>query len=547
MTTLRNLRERIKGARIYNKHGHYRLYFPASWPASKPIQVKSWLEMVKNVPEVFVRVSSSDENLSADWCKQEAEKIRTHYRVHFKELIHGSELKHNKVQLPVCFRDDVSPIQQGSRSYQKEALTFLCNIKIAALLGDSSTGKTKPAIDLANSRFMAGRIKKVLVFCPASAIKQFEAQIRKWKPDPGLQWKLIGMESMSRSLLRISEAMEYAGKDTMVIVDESHLVKAPHALRSIRIRNICRLCDYKLIITNTPVNESPANVFMQYAMLSDRILGCRSWKTFEKKFLIMGGELNDQVIGFKNLEHLAELIAPYTFYLKKKERRTTPSRQVISQTCSLTEKQTVYYERKKQELLQRLSWQDISAETLFTYLNTLQQIACGFYSDKKQGQVFLGCKKLDLLTGDCVSEPTVIFCKFLFEADMVAHKLGVANCAKFTSQNTNVRDKELRMFTKGVKKYLVTTIGSGGTALKDLSICSTAIFFSRPFKNLREQCIALIDRAGQKKPVRVYDFSTEAGIDSMIMKSTGRKEDLQQQLKTLLVNKSQLTHYVKAL
>ena len=418
-------------------------------------------------------------------------------------------------------------------------------MKVGALFSDVGTGKTKIAIDLAISRFHSGKISKVLVFCPVSTILNFQKEVDKFSNEKDLVWKYVGIESMSSSPNTNQMALCFADSDTMIIIDESHLVKTPTAIRSKQIYNVCQRCTYKLIMTGTPIADNAHDLYMQYSMLSHLIMQCNSWNEYENRYVLYGGVTGNDIVGYKNLDYLTGLIEPYTYQIKKEDCLSLPERINYTYSCDLTEKQAEIYYQVKDELLDLIDKGDYTSETIFAYLTKMQQITCGYYYDENGMFSYIGTNKFNLIKEIGLPERCLFFCKYLFEIDFLVDFLGTENCAVFTGKNRKTRNQEKELFVTGQKKYFVATSSSGGTGLNGLQTCNIMFRFSRTFKFIEDQQTAgRIERPGQTKQMFVYDLITNSGIDRKIQQNINRKSSLDSEIKAILNNKQKLRAYL---
>jgi hypothetical protein len=549
MNTLETIQARIKYSRLFKgkKNNVERLYIPYGRNDSG-IKTSAWFEVVNDRLQVFVRVENDrhpnyvDEHKAAIY-KAEIEK-------QFHELINNCELQRKKMPLHVRLKDDVIPVYDtSSKQHQIDALRFMCSMKVSALYADTGTMKSKMVIDLVQSRFEAGQIKKALVFLPVSTKKNFEEQINLWSSTTGVVWKLIGIESMSSSDKAVFDALNFANSETQIIVDESHMVKTPIAKRSKRIKMVCDKSSYKVVMTGTPVTENVHNLYMQYAMLSELIIGVSNWLKFEEKYLIMGGRNGDEIIGYKNLDQLMGLLEPYTYQVSKEEVLNLPAKTETSKYCSLTEEQEAYYYAEKDRLLEIIQRNEVRATDIFEVFTHMQQITSGYYKTPDGDIQLLGSNKLAMVQNLDLEQPTVIFCKYIFEVDAVVSHFGSENCAVFTGRKPKERDNELQLFRKGERHFFVATMQSGGTGLNGLQeVSCQAIFYSNSFSYFqRKQSIGRIDRPGQTKPTKIIDLLTYSGIDTRIMNNLSRKGNLADEIKEMMNDKTKLKQYVAAL
>jgi len=549
MNNLTALQARIKGSRLYKgeRNKTERLYFNFR-PNRRDVKINTWFEVVNDRIRPFAKVENYRSNdlydtNEASYIKQDIEKA-------FHEIINDCELERKKVPLHERLRDDVIPVYDDrSEKHQIDALRFLCSMKVSALFADTGTMKTKIVIDLAISRYEAGQIKKVLVFLPVSTIQNFQDEIDLWCNISELEWKLIGEESMGSSNKTVFEALKYVDNQTQIIIDESHMVKTPTAKRSKRIKKCCNLTSYKVVMTGTPVTENIHNLYMQYSMLSDLIIGVNDWLKFEEKYLIIGGRFGDEIIGYKNLDHLMGLLEPYTYQIDSNECLHLPAKQFFTYTCDLNEEQWEKYQAEKDYLLKIIQDDNLRATDIFQVFTKMQQISSGYYNSRDGEIEWLGTHKLSLMRNIPLNEKIAFFCKYLFEVDMLIEHLGVENCAIFTGKNRKTRDSEKYDFVYGGKQYFVSTMQSGGTGLNGLQTVSNRIvFFSNSFSyTTRKQAIGRIDRKGQKNEMYIHDFRTVANIDDKIMKNLSRKGNLADEIKQLMKDKTKLKQYIEEL
>ncbi len=553
---LEELQRRLTGARLYETDLYnsrfqriQRLYIKYG-VNSHAIKTESWFEIVNDRLTVFVNVRNRRKRNGSGLFSTIANKYKAEIERQFYEIINDCELERRKIPLHERLRDDVPAVYENSLLHQAEALRFMCSMKVSALFADAGVGKTKPVIDLCISRYMVGQIRKVLVFCPVSTMRNFQEQIDTWCTCSALEWKIIGSESMSNSPAAMFEAFDYVDSETQVIIDESHLVKSPFSKRAKRILYCAEKTSYKVIMTGTPT-EHLKDLYMQYAMLSELITQCNNYYKFEKQYVILGGAAGDEVIGYKNMDYLMGLLEPYTFQIKKEKCLNIPAKKFREICCELNPRQQELYDWQKDSLLRLIGRDEtIPINTIFGYLTRMQQICCGFYKNWFTKEIeYIGTEKLNQLyhTG-YENGQTIFFCKYLHEVEILIKLLGIENCAVFTGRNKKRRNEEKDWFQVRKKKYFLSTMGCGGVGLNGLQGCHRIVFFSNSFKNIdRQQSIARIDRYGQDREMEIWDMFTTAGIDEKIRKNLERKEGLADEIKELLYDRTLLKKFVEEL
>lgn len=554
---LEDLQKRLIGTRLYetelynSKGQRIRRLYIRYGINNHQYKTQSWFEVVNDRLTVFVKVESRNGYKNQGHGTLLAKRYKTEIEKQFFEIINDCELERRKIPLHERLKDDIPPVYDGcTLIHQAQALRFMCSMKVSALFADAGVDKSKPVINLCESRYEAGQITKAIVFCPVSTMENFREQIDLWCTCKGLEWKIVGMESMSSSPTTMSEAFNYVDSETQVIIDESQLVKGPFAKRAKRILYCAAKTSFKVIMTGTPT-EHLKDLYMQYAMLSDLITRCNSYYRFEEQFLIMGGTAGEEVIGYKNLDYLMGLLEPYTFQLKLEECLNIPAKVFSDVECDLTPRQQELYEWQKESLIRIIARDKaIPLNTIFGYLTRMQQIACGFYKNSYTGKIQdLGTEKLNMLSQTGYDhDQTIFFCKYLYEVDVLIDFLGASNCAVFTGRNRKYRNLEKDRFQTRQKQFFLATMGSGGVGLNGLQCCHRVIFFSNSFKRIeRKQSIARVERFGQKHKMEIWDFFTTAGIDTKIRRNVEKKEDLAMEIRELLYDRTRLKHYVEHL
>lgn len=546
--SLDTLQARIKNARLYitPQKRIRRLYIPYG-PNRRGVKTSVWFEVVNDRLQVLCRVE--DERHPNYYDDQTATIIKSQVEKQFYEIINKCELQRKKIPLNERLRDDILPVHEGSMKHQAQALRFCCSMKVSALFADTGTGKTKIAIDLCVSRYESGQIKKVLIFGPVSTRLNFQKEIKIWCKDLPIEWRYVGMESMGSSDKIYLETLNWVDSETQIVVDESHMIKSPLAKRSKRIKLCAAKTSYKIVMSGTPITENVHNFYMQYSILSDLIIGVSSWLKFEEKYLIIGGRSGDEIIGYKNINHLMGLLEPYTYQINADEALSLPSKEFYEHTCHLTNLQCEYYSREREFLLQIIERDEFTATDIFQVFTRMQQIVSGYYIDRKGNRYILETNKLKMLENIPLEEKTIFFCKYIFEVQEVVKRLGEKNCSIFTGENRKDRDDQLEAFVSGNKMYFVATMQSGGTGLNGLQLASNRIVFvSNSFSYFqRKQSIGRIDRQGQTREMHIHDLLTYSGIDDRIMRNLRRKGNLADEVRDLLKDKMKLKKYIQEL
>ena len=162
--------------------------------------------------------------------------------------------------------------------YQQEAYDKLKRLKVGALYMDMGTGKTRVTLELISLRLRREKIRQVLWFCPCSVRENLAQDIVVHCGELPECIKIVGTESIAGSDRVYLECLDYvADGQTMLVVDESNMIKNHRAKRTERICEISKKCTYKMILNGTPVSRNEADLFAQWYILDPEILGYKSY------------------------------------------------------------------------------------------------------------------------------------------------------------------------------------------------------------------------------------------------------------------------------
>lgn len=541
---LEKLRHRIKGASIYRTHSGPRLYIPYHLDYPYPVRIKVFFQEINARPELFVRIES--DTYTEDWCRQEAVRIKGRIAAQFHELIYDCELACTDIPLHRRLGDRAKPVYTGASSAEKEAATFLCSRKVAALLSNSRPFRWSASITLAMNRLSAGQVDRLFIFLPGADIKPFkEVFFALWK-DLLFPVLFTPVESLSHNIQRCRDITGQAGPRTMVIIDSCHLFKSPDSVRSLRMKEITDKCSYKLIMTESMIVRDIHDIYMQYNLLSPMILRYYRWEDFARKHVIYGGRGGEYILGYKNIAYLVEMVKPYT-YSREIATPKHSRRAVETIYCELTDRQRYYYACKKDELITMIEKNELSLHDVFRVFIQLQKIVCGYPSGRNSGRAGCETNKLNLLR-EHLQERSVIFCKFLFEIELLLCALGPDNCIVVGRKGKKDATDEKQLFSCGDKKYMIATLYFPDDKLSGIGHFSQVLFFSLSFRYTDyRRCFSYIEETGMSSTIPVKRFVTNSGIDKVILGNLKRKGKLSRELKRCFADKSQLIRFIKGL
>lgn len=394
---------------------------------------------------------------------------------------------------------------------QQRAINKLSRLKVGALFMEMGTGKTKVALDLANSK-----IKKCDLFlyiCPCSVKTEIENERKKWQPDLPLQ--IIGTESIGMSpriYLEVLEKVKTA-KKAFIILDESLKIKNKDAKTTQRILEISKFSEYRLILNGTPLSKNVLDLYTQFKFLSPKILS-ETFFSFKRKYceFYEKGDMKGKVKRQHNIPHLISRVSPYIF---DAELEISVSAFYSETYYSMTEEEIMDYEELKERMICELDMDsDIS---FFALTSKLQNFYSGCESKKKD---------LKRLIDRFAPEKVIVFNKFLSSIPEGALKIT-------GDMKNEARAAAIERFKGDEERVLYITYGCGAFGL-NLQFCHNIIFADGTFNYAeRVQAEARIYRLGQERNVNYCSLKNDsARLEKLIYKCLDKKQNMLSTVKT---------------
>jgi len=210
---------------------------------------------------------------------------------------------------------------------QSAAKQRLLPYKVGALFMKMGTGKTRVAVELANSIpdvDLLVWIAPLQTINPKSeSVKSIKEEIAKWGGFNAKEVIYIGVETISssnRQYLQLYSRIRVALK-TLIIVDESIKIKNIEAKRTQRILELGKMAEYRFILNGTPLTRDLLDLYPQMNFLSPKILDM-SLAQFKNTFceytsitkrIGRRSHTREFITGYENIDYLYSLIGHYIF------------------------------------------------------------------------------------------------------------------------------------------------------------------------------------------------------------------------------------------
>lgn len=447
--------------------------------------------------------------------------------------------------------------------HQQVAVQFGLRQQAVIMNMATGTGKTKVTIDLITQR---GH-RRVLVLTKKKAIgvwpRQFglysQKQVHVVRLDAG---------SVARRVNQAGNALDYATEQNLpcvlvlnyesawrdgmaefllaanldlMVLDEGHKIKSPGGKASkfcqqLRLRVPC-----VIETTATFMGDKPIDIYGQMRAIDPAVFGT-SFARFKDEFVIMGGYLDKEILGYKNQDEMMRRLAPYLYQVDKSVLGLLPTRNK-TYYCQLSEAARKLYDEFDREAYVALKIEadkgttavTMSADNVLTKLLRCQQMTGGVFTDADGVRHFVDDSKLELLKsviedlrdGDELQadSPVVIYAKF---TDDILRIRAIGESLGYRTGEISGRCDDQEKFKDGTVNFLACQIQAGGTGVDGLQdVAHVAIYFSTGYSLTDfEQSLGRLERGGQVKSVLNIFLAAENTIDEDVVQALANKQNV---------------------
>lgn len=451
------------------------------------------------------------------------------------------------------------PIKANPYQHQKIAFNFalqkLEEQGCAALLMDMGLGKSLTSIAITGQLFNDKKIERVLVICPTSIIGVWLEEFKKFADFDYYIEAIIGT-TMSKRKDKLKLLCHKIGlkvaiinyeatwrmekelniyKPDIIICDESQKIKNPSASQSKTIHRLGVKAKYKIILTGTPVQNSPMDVFSQWKFLDPNIFGL-SFYAFRNHYAVMGGYYNHQILRYKNMDELTSKAHSVAYRITKEEALDLPEQIFLNRYCELESTARKIYDTVVKESYAELMDGEITATNVLTKLMRLSQIAGGHVKDDEGRMQVISKSKLNELKDimeDVIidnKKKLVIFARFIPEIESIkslAREMDIRYSYITGEIKTEERSEMCSKFQNDNNiKLFIAQIQTAGLGIT-LTAADTAVFYSLDFNYANySQAIARTHRIGQKNTCTYINLIATETVDEKILKALESKQDI---------------------
>jgi SNF2 family DNA or RNA helicase len=178
------------------------------------------------------------------------------------------------------------------------------------------------------------------------------------------------------ALWRLVETLRLIDWGAMA-VDECHRFKHRTSQQTKTLLKLSPKIKRKYILSGSPHDNSPLELWSQFAILDPAILGS-SFFAFRDRYAILGGYQGKQVLGYKNLDELQGKLRGHCQYVTTEECWDLPPRTEEVRRLDLAGDQATAYKAMARDLVAEVAGTEITATVLAAKLMKLRQLLAGF-------------------------------------------------------------------------------------------------------------------------------------------------------------------------
>lgn len=413
------------------------------------------------------------------------------------------------------------------------------------LLGDEQgLGKTKQVIDIAVAKKRTRGYKHCLIICGVNGLKwNWREEIKTHSNEHSLilgtkytsklkmiigsnKDKLNSLNNLPDAYFLITNVESLRNKDIcdkikelcdkkiigMVAIDEIHKCKNPASQQGKAILKIRP--ETRIAMTGTPLMNTPLDLFIVLKWLE---VEKHSFYQFRNYYCLLGGFGGYEVVGYRNLSQLQNILESFMLRRLKKDVLDLPEKIYTTEYVEMGKEQESIYREVITNLKKDIDKIRMHASPLSQLIRLRQATGfTGILSSDVQKSAKID--RLEEIIEELVenNKKCIVFSNWTGITNEVVKRLKRFSPAVITGETQN-RENEVNKFMDDENcKFIVGTIGAMGTGLT-LTKASTVIFLDSPWNRAnKEQAEDRAHRIGTKEPVNIITLVCKDTIDERI-------------------------------
>jgi SNF2 family DNA or RNA helicase len=312
-----------------------------------------------------------------------------------------------------------------------------------------------------------------------------------------------------------------------IIIDESTVIKSPKAKITKKFIKLGKTAAFRLILSGTPVTNSPLDVYTQAEFLAPNLLGSSNYYAFKTRFavlkrLTLGNRSFDQIVGYRDLDELRTRLNRFASIRKLADEVDLPPQVFKEIAVDLTEEQyNAYNELHAQAVTYIKQQHEITTVNALSLLNRLQQIVAGQMKLPDGKYVTIDSRRVDALkeqVEENAPKKIIIWSNFKQTANTITKTLAGNIVAVPSALSPLERHKAIERWRIGKEQCLLLNPQSAAHGLT-LNEAQLQIWFDRTYSlETRLQALARNYRIGQGARTLVIDLITPGTIEEKVLK-----------------------------
>ena len=347
-------------------------------------------------------------------------------------------------------------------------------------------------------------------------------------------------------------------ESVFMIIDESTRIKNPRAIRTKRCLQLGLQATSRLILTGTPVTQSPLDIFTQYEFLGPGLLECSNYFSFkaryaqtQKQFIARraGDKIIKQeyeaIVGYQRLDELQKLVLRHGYRKLKAECLDLPAKIYQVRRVELSEQQRELYKQMELNAVMELENEVfVTAPLALTKILRLRQLLAGFTSadpDEDDGRRVITevpCPRIDELLAaiEETSGKVIIWTCFIPSIKRISRELrrvyGEQCVGEFYGgTHPEARQEIINSFqSPGGIRFFLGQEATGGIGI-NLTAARTVIYYDNDWSlEARAQSEDRAHRIGQTGTVTYVDLVASGTVDDDVVLALHEKRNLAAQV-----------------
>lgn len=307
---------------------------------------------------------------------------------------------------------------------------------------------------------------------------------------------------------------------------------------------------YKIGLTGTPILNTPLDAYVPLKWIG---VEKASFTNFRYQYCSYGGQFNNELIGYKNMDSLKDIISRHSLR-RTKDLLDLPEKTIIDEYLDMPSKQAELYDNLRNGIIEEIDKVHVSVANLLAMIARLRQAtACPTIlttQDIPSCKIDRCCELIQEITAN--GDKVVVFSAFKETLNQLYSKLSAYDpllCHGDVPDSEVSNNIDIFQQCDNNKVMLCThaKMGVGVT----LTAANYAIFIDQPWTDgAYEQCCDRIHRIGSKKPVFIYNLICNDTFDIRVHQIVKNKEAIGNFIVDNIVDKNSfeiLKKYIKDL